>query len=136
MITQQDKAESILKNYVGKTPDMSDEIKKIINQTYNESKKSRDDFKKAIDEAYSKMESFFDHNKMFNYHEHAEKMFSNFLNDENWIPQDVNKAIKQLASTYNSGRDEFKKYIGENMRRVESLFSVDEKPKTKTKKKK
>jgi hypothetical protein len=63
-------------------------------------------------------------------------MFNIFLNQANWMPQDFKKAMEELAATYKKGRDEFKKYVDENIRRVEDFYSTAKKPQTKTKKQK
>jgi polyhydroxyalkanoate synthesis regulator phasin len=136
MVMLQDQTEKFLNTCVNKSPGMSDESKKVMDRWVGGYKKSRDDFKKAIDNGYAKVEAFFDYNAILRFQDETEKMFNIFLNQANWMPQDFKKAMEELAATYKKGRDEFKKYVDENIRRVEDFYSTAKKPQTKTKKQK
>jgi hypothetical protein len=136
MILLQDQTENILKPFVDKSPGMSDENKKILDQWSREYKKSRDDFKKAVDQGYAKIEAFFDYNAILSFQEQNEKMFNEFLEQANWMPQDFRKAVKELAAMYKNSCDDFKKYVDENINRVDDYFSAGKKTQAKSKTKK
>lgn len=136
MVMLQDQTEKILKPLVDQSPSMSDENKKMLDQWNNEYKKNRDDFKKAIENGYAKIEEFFDYNAILNFQEQNEKMFNEFLEQANWMPQDFKKAMKELADTYKNSRDNFKKYVDENINQVDDYFSAGKKKQAKSKKQK
>jgi len=73
---------------------------------------------------------------MVMFQEQTEKMFNSFLNQANWMPQDLKKTMEELAATYKKGCDEFKKYVDENIWRMEYFSPITNKPQTKTKQKK
>jgi gas vesicle protein len=130
----QGQAEKLLKAFVDRTPGLSDEHKKIMNQWSESYKKGIEYFKKAMDEGYVKMGQFLDSHFMDAFQEQTEKMFNSYLNQINWIPPDLKKTIDEFASTYKKGCEEFKKYVDENIWRIQN-FSPNVK-KTRTTKKK
>ncbi len=73
MATIHDQAQKLFKTFVDKTPGISDENKKIIDQWNDIYEKGLDDFKKSIDEGYVKVEEFFDKNTIANLQDHAEE---------------------------------------------------------------
>ena len=121
MVMLQDQAEKLLKNFVDHIPGMSDEGKKVIDQWNSAYKKSHDDFMKAVYDGYAKVESF------FNYNNAAKEMFKNL------IPKDFNKAMEEMTAMHKKNRDEFKKFIDENIHHLQDLFPFANKPQTKTK---
>lgn len=136
MVMFQDQTEKLFRPFVDNIPGMNDEGKKVIDQWTEEYKKSRDDFKKAIDNGYDKAEAFFDFNEMLAFQEQNEKIFNSFLKQASWMPQDFKKAMEDLAVTYKNSRDNFKKYVEENINHVGSSFSPDKKQLGKAKKQK
>jgi hypothetical protein len=72
-------------------------------------------------------------NAMTMLQDQTEKMLNTFLGQANWVPQDVKKVMGDWVTTYKKGRDEFKKSVDENFKRVEDYFSTADKPQTKTK---
>jgi hypothetical protein len=136
MVLLQDQTEKLLKPFVDNSPGMSDENKKILDKWTNEYKKSREDFKKAIDNGYAKVEAFFDYNAILKFQEQNEKIFNAFLNQTNLMPQDFKKAMDELAATYKNSREEFKKYVEENINRAGDFFSPADKPRGKAKQQK
>ena len=136
MVTIQGQAEKLMKTFVDQTPGISDEGKKVMNQWKDACKKGIDDFKKAIDEGYAKVETFFDSNPMAKFHDQAENMFNSYLNQANWIPQDLKKTMDEFTATYQKSCEEFKKYLDENVWRMVNFSATDKKSQTKTKKQK
>ena len=136
MVMLQDQTEKILKPFVDQSSSMSDENKKILDHWTSENKKNRDDFKKAVNNGYSKIEAFFDYNAILGFQEQNEKMFNEFLEQASWMPQDFRKAVKELADTYKNSRENFKKYVDENINHVGDYFSDGKKTQTKSRKKK
>jgi gas vesicle protein len=63
----------------------------------------------------------------------TEKMLSTFLSQATWVPQDFKKVMGEWTTTYKKGRDEFKKSVDENFKRVEDYLSAPDKPQPKTK---
>lgn len=72
-------------------------------------------------------------NAMSMLQDQTEKMLNTFLSQANWVPQDFKKVMGDWAANYKKGRDEFKKSVDENFKRVEDYFSIADKPQTKTK---
>ncbi|HVN72400.1 MAG TPA: hypothetical protein VMU10_10310 [Desulfomonilia bacterium] len=72
-------------------------------------------------------------NAMSMLQDQTEKMLNTFLSQANWVPEDVKKVMGDWVTTYKKGRDEFKKSVDENFKRVEDYFSLADKPQTKTK---
>ena len=136
MVMIQDQTEKLLRHFLDNTPGISDEGKKVIDQWTNEYKKNRDNFKKTIDNGYEKVEAFFDYNAILKFQEQNEKIFNAFLSQANSMPKDFKKAAEELAATYKSSRDKFKKYVEENINRVDNFVSPANKPQKKTKKQK
>lgn len=130
----QNQAEKIMKTLVDHTPGINDEGKKVIDQWTDAYKKAFDDLKKAIDDGYDKVEEFFNSAAMMILQEQTEKMFDAFLNQKNWMPQDLKKTMEELTSTYTKGCDDFKKYFDENIKRMENSYSSANKTPTKDKK--
>ncbi len=122
----QDQAEKLLINFVQNMPGMNDGGSEVVNQWINVYKKSRDDFKKAVDDGYAKVESFLDYSNIIMYNDQTKEMF------KNWIPQDLTKHMDEMAAIYKNSYDEFKKYIDENIRRLQDFSPVVNKKKTKT----
>lgn len=56
----QDQTESMLNNFIGQFPWVTEDGKKQMNETFSYTKKARTDFKKAIDEGYTQFEKLFD----------------------------------------------------------------------------
>jgi hypothetical protein len=68
------------------------------------------------------------------FQEQAEKMFNAYLSQINWMPPDLNKTMEELASTYKNGCEEFKKYVDENIWRMQNFSPNVTKPRKRTKK--
>lgn len=136
MVMLQDQAEKLFKPFVEKAPGISDESKKVVDQWTSEYKKSRDNFKKAIDNGYAKVEAFFDYNAILSFQEQNEKIFNNFLNQANWMPQDFKKAMGELTAIYKNNCIEFKKYVDKNINHVGDFQPAVEKKQAKNKKRK
>jgi len=56
----QDQTESMINNFMGQFPWVTEEGKKQMNETYTYTKKARDDFKKAVDDGYAQFEKLLD----------------------------------------------------------------------------
>ena len=56
----QDQTESMINNFMGQFPWVTEEGKKQMSETYTYTKKARDDFKKAVDDGYTQFEKLFD----------------------------------------------------------------------------
>jgi len=127
----QEQAEKLLITFVHHMPGMNNGSVEVVDQWIGTYKKSRDDFKKAVDDGYAKVESFFDYyNAIVMFQDQTKGMF------KNWIPQDFQKNMDEIAAIYKNGYDELKKYIDENIRRLQDFSSVANKPQIKTKQQK
>ena len=134
MALLQKQAEKLMKTLVDHTPGISDEGKKVIDQWTEAYKKGFEDLNKAIDEGYDKVEEFFNSAAMVMLQDQTEKMFDAFLNQKNWMPQDLKKTMEELTTTYTEGCDDFKKHLDENIKRMENLYPSANKTPTKEKK--
>ena len=54
----------------------------------------------------------------------TEKMLNTFFSQANWVPQDFKRVMGEWATNYKKGRDEFKKSVDENFKRVDDYFSI------------
>lgn len=56
----QDQTESMINNFMGQFPWITEDGKKQMKETYAYTKKARDDFKKAVDDGYAQFEKLLD----------------------------------------------------------------------------
>jgi polyhydroxyalkanoate synthesis regulator phasin len=54
--------------------------------------------------------------------EQTEKMVNLFLEQAAWMPEDGKKVVNDWVNTYKKGREEFKKTVDENFKKVEKFF--------------
>ncbi len=60
MAIVQDQTETMINNFIGQFPWVTEDAKKQMNETYAYTKKARDDFKKAVDQGYTQFEKLLD----------------------------------------------------------------------------
>ena len=128
MVTLQNQAANIF-NFFHHSPIMSEEGKKIMEQWTTAYKQGIDDLKKSMDEGYVKAEEFFNNHSMIMFQKQTEKMFHCFLNQANWMPQNVKTTMEKLASIHKNGCEAFKKYVEQNMQHADKCSSVSGKQK-------
>jgi len=64
--------------------------------------------------------------------EQAETMANTILDQATWMPEEGRKAISDWVKAYKKGREEFKKVVDDNFKKVEDFFSAfDKEQKTK-----
>ncbi|HOD70372.1 MAG TPA: hypothetical protein PLJ30_05945 [Deltaproteobacteria bacterium] len=68
-------------------------------------------------------------NAMVLIQEQTEKMAKTFLDQANWLPEEGKSVLNQWIGAYKKGRDDFKKSVDENFRKVDEYFSAAEKSK-------
>ncbi|HNU74819.1 MAG TPA: hypothetical protein PLE36_14045 [Deltaproteobacteria bacterium] len=68
-------------------------------------------------------------NAMVLIQEQTEKMAKTFLDQANWLPEEGKSVLNQWIGAYKKGRDDFKKSVDENFRKVDEYFSASEKSK-------
>lgn len=56
----QDQTETMISNFMGQFPWVTEDGKKQMDETFAFTKKARDDFKKAVDDGYAKLEKLMD----------------------------------------------------------------------------
>jgi hypothetical protein len=62
----------------------------------------------------------------------AEIMANTILDQATWMPEEGKKAINDWVTAYKKGREDFKKVVDENFKKVEDFFStLDKDQKTK-----
>jgi polyhydroxyalkanoate synthesis regulator phasin len=54
----------------------------------------------------------------------AETMANTILDQATWMPEEGRKAISDWVKAYKKGREEFKKVVDENFKKVEDFFST------------
>ncbi len=59
--------------------------------------------------------------------EHTEKMTDTFVEQANWLPEDGRKLITQWIGAYKKGRDDFKKVVDDNFKKVDEYLSTMDK---------
>lgn len=52
-----------------------------------------------------------------------ERVAGTALDQATWLPAEGRKAIEQWVESYKIGRDNFKKYVDENYKKVEEYFA-------------
>ena len=57
----------------------------------------------------------------------TEKMADTMLDQAVWLPEEGRKAINEWVNAYKKGRENFKKAVDENFKKVEDIFTVTEK---------
>ena len=71
-------------------------------------------------------------NAMVLLQEQAETMANTVLDQATWMPEEGRKAINDWVKAYKKGREEFKKVVDDNFKKVEDFFStLDKDQKTK-----
>jgi hypothetical protein len=73
------------------------------------------------------------YNAMVMFQDQTEKMLDAFLGQANLVSPDFKKVMAELVATCKKGRDEFKKAVDENFKRLEENGSAAEKSQAKTK---
>ena len=68
-------------------------------------------------------------NAMVMLQEQTEQMVSAFLDQATWMPEDGKNVLNQWITAYKKGRDDFKKAVDDNYKKVEEYFSTPEKAK-------
>ena len=56
--------------------------------------------------------------------EQTEKATNTLLDQATWLPQDGRKAIDDWTKAYKKGRENFKKTVDENFKKVEGFFKA------------
>jgi hypothetical protein len=59
--------------------------------------------------------------------EQMENTMSTFLDQAAWIPEEGKRVIIEWLETYQKGREDFRKLVDENFKRVEAFFADTEK---------
>jgi hypothetical protein len=66
-------------------------------------------------------------NAMVLLQEQTERMVNTLLEQATWLPEDGKKAISDWVAAYKKGRDDFKNYVDDSFKKVESFFATAEK---------
>lgn len=91
----------------------------------------KDMFKQVIDFHKNTFNNSF--NAMVMLQDQNDKMLDAFLGQAGWVPQDLKKILAELASNFKKGRDEFKKNVDDNFKKVEEYLSPAVQPQGKGK---
>ena len=59
--------------------------------------------------------------------EQTEKMMDTFVSQAVWLPEEGKKAINEWVKAYKKGREDFKKSVDENFKKVEDTFASSKK---------
>ncbi|HMK66542.1 MAG TPA: hypothetical protein VK564_12155 [Thermodesulfobacteriota bacterium] len=62
-------------------------------------------------------------NAMVMLQEQTEKTMKTALDQTTWLPAEGKKVVDEWAKAYKQGRDEFKKVVEENFKKVEDYFN-------------
>ncbi|MCF8129463.1 MAG: hypothetical protein K9N10_13195 [Deltaproteobacteria bacterium] len=57
----------------------------------------------------------------------AERMFSMSLNQATWLPEEGKTAIDGWVKSYKRGREDFKKTVDDNFKKVDDFFASSKK---------
>jgi len=61
-------------------------------------------------------------NAMVMLQEQTERMANTVLEQATWLPEEGKKAINEWVNAYKKGREDFKKIVDENFKKVEDFF--------------
>lgn len=87
----------------------------------------KDLVKQMIDFQKTSFDNSFNAMKMVQ--EQTEKITDTYVGQANWIPEDGRKLITQWIGAYKKGRDDFKKVVDDNFKKVDEYFSTGDKAK-------
>jgi polyhydroxyalkanoate synthesis regulator phasin len=73
-------------------------------------------------------------NAMVSLQEQTEKMVNTIIGQAPWLPEEGKKVINEWVGAYKKGRNDFKKLVDQNFKKVEEAFASPSKPKTTSKK--
>jgi uncharacterized protein (DUF927 family) len=62
--------------------------------------------------------------------EQTERMATSLLNQATWMPEEGRNAINGWVDAFKKGREDFKKGVDENFKRVEDFFAAFDKEKS------
>jgi len=62
-------------------------------------------------------------NAMVMLQEQAERLANTLLAQATWLPEEGKKVINEWVEAYKKGREDFKKAVDENFKKVEDFFS-------------
>ena len=68
-------------------------------------------------------------NAMVMLQEQTEKMVNTFLDQATWLPEEGRRVINEWVDAYKKGREDFKKTVDENFKKVEGFFAAPTKAK-------
>jgi hypothetical protein len=71
-------------------------------------------------------------NAMVLVQEQTERTANTLLDQATWMPEEGKKAITDWVNAYKKGREDFKKGVDENFKRVEDFFTAFDKEKKTT----
>jgi len=61
-------------------------------------------------------------NAMVMLQDQAERMANTLIEQATWMPEEGRKAVRDWVDAYKSGREEFKKNVDDNFKKVEEFF--------------
>ena len=73
-------------------------------------------------------------NAMVMLQDQTEKMANTFISQATWLPEEGKKVVNEWLSAYKKGREDFKKVVDDNFKKVEDFFATAAKAKKETKK--
>jgi hypothetical protein len=123
----QKQTEYLMKTLVDHTPGMSEESKKMIEQWVDIYGQGINDLKEAVDDGCAKLETFLDSRAMSVFQDHTEKMFSAFVNQASWMPENLFKTMGELAAAYKDSCANFSKDLNDDIKRMEDAAGVSKK---------
>ncbi|UCF92842.1 MAG: hypothetical protein JSW39_01410 [Desulfobacterales bacterium] len=62
-------------------------------------------------------------NAMAKLQEQGESMLEMFINQSPWLPEEGKKVIKDWMKGYQKGREDFRKVVDDNYKRVQDFFA-------------
>ena len=62
-------------------------------------------------------------NAMVMLQEQTERMANTVLEQATWLPEEGKKAINEWVNAYKKGREDFKKVVDDNFKKVEEFFT-------------
>ena len=115
--------EKFLQAMIDHTPGISAEGKQVLEHWSNAYKKTIADLQKTMDDGYAKLEVFLENNTVFA-QDSYDRMINPFLNQQNWLPVDLNESLEAVTDPYKSDAHKIQKQTDKNIKPVKNLSPV------------
>lgn len=116
-------AEKFLQAIIDHTPGINEEGKQVLEQWSNAYKKTVNDVQKTVNDGYDRLEAFLENKTVFA-QDSYNRMINPFLNQQNWLPVNLNESLEDVTDLYKSDAHKISKQADKNIKPVKNLSPV------------